>query len=350
MLNYVRMLAVLVSILLAGVVTFAQSAQDGADTSGAEAAIQAKAMQNSAKPSTQTQQAFPALKAESCKVAVPYVENDLAKEWDQCVADYHAKKNGMAQIQKIKSDLLSDSWWRASSGADVVREINTLCNLFNDVLGAMTPEGAAVGFAKDFGTEVKRQSAKIFEVVQYGGGAVDAIREGTDNLAIFAMQEGFQQTVGGGRLFSIVKVLQDVQKDVETRGKAEEYKQAVRKQLHDLDEMLSKYGNDIAEDQQRKEAIESITEAVISACNQGQPIQTLPDFASAGGQTSDSGLQSSSSQPPPVVPWWVTALSSYPVATAVRPAQTRPTSKTPTTQSGGASSCPPCTGNNCTCR
>jgi hypothetical protein len=312
--------------------TYAQSpSDDSADTSAAQAAI--KAMQQSVPAPAQSQQTFPALKAQACKIAVPYVESPsgLLGDWDQATSKSSIDRSGISAIQKVKNDLLSDTWWARSSGPDVANDVSTLCNLLIDVSAAMTPTGKAVDFAKDvsteFGLQVKAQSVKIFEAIENGSGVMDAIQGGTANLAIMASQESLKQ-VGSGQFAAVIGVLKDVQTYAKNAQEGAEFKATVQEQLNRLDEMLNKYGNDDSLQRERMEAIEQIKDTVIAACNEGQPIRSVPEFASGPTDPSQNATQSFAPPPPPVVPWWMTALRT-PVYVPNRPPAVQPAATVP---------------------
>jgi hypothetical protein len=94
MVHYFRAIAALIVISFGVIATYAQTEpEDSADTSAAQARIQA--MQQSAPLSSQSQEAFPALKAQSCKAAVPYVESKLADDWDKTMKKYTADRKGL---------------------------------------------------------------------------------------------------------------------------------------------------------------------------------------------------------------------------------------------------------------
>src|SRR5437773_3359016 len=134
MIHYIRRSILLIVFLFGATSTFGQSDQGGADVSGALAAIQAK--QNSANASTQPQQAFPALKAQSCKEAVPYVESrdGLFGEWDRAMEKYKADQQGLEITGNARKELLSDAYWRTSTAADVANEVRYLCNVTRHTL------------------------------------------------------------------------------------------------------------------------------------------------------------------------------------------------------------------------
>src|ERR1017187_3326315 len=244
---------------------------DSADTSAAQAAIQA--IQGSAQPSAKSQQAFPALKTEACKVAVPYVESQSGPlgDWDRAMTKYKIDRDdGMASIQRVKSDLLSDTWWARSSGADVASDVSTFCNLLLHIAGAMSPTGETVSFARDvsseFSLKVKEQSVKVFQAIDTGGNVMDAIQGGTEELAIQASQQSLRR-IGAGQFSAIIDVLKDVQKHAEQAQKATQFKGTVQEQLRKLDDMLAKYSKDMNLQRERLEAIEGIKDTVVAACN-----------------------------------------------------------------------------------
>lgn len=325
----IRALVPALLILLGGGTILAQD--DGsADTSGAQAAI--AAMQASAPAPSQTQQVFPTLKAEACKRAVPYVESPsgLLGDWDRAMSRTSIDRSGFASIQKVKNDLLSDTWWARSKGPDVANDVSTLCNLILDVSAAMTPTGEAVDFAKDvstyFGLQVKAQSVKIFQAVETGSNVLEAIQGGTAELSVFAAQESLKRA-GAGQFGAIIAVLKDVQTRAQNAQEGADFKVTVQDQLNRLDEMLNKYANDATLQRERLEAIEQIKDTVIAACNEGQPIQTVPEFAGGPAEPAQNAAQSSepAAEAPPVTPWWLAALSTRVYIpnrrTAVQPAK-----------------------------
>jgi hypothetical protein len=315
MAQFFRVLMVLLGTSFAVWASHAQtSSDDPADTSGAQAAI--LAAQEATQLPKHTQEAFPALKAEACKVVVPYVESPtgLLGEWDQSMRNLKSDRVGIASFQNIKSDLLSETWWARSSGADVARNLKTFCSLLIDVSAALSPTGEAASFAKevgsDFGSKVKEESVKLFDAINNGGDAMAVIQGGMGELSYQASQ-GALKRAGGGQFSSIIDILKVVQEHSQTTKEAANFKSEVQAQLHRLDEILSQYTSDVALQRERQEAIESVKDTVIATCNAGQPIQRSPEFATNSAESSkNSTVFQTPIAEPASPPWWLTALSS----------------------------------------
>jgi hypothetical protein len=233
-------------------------AQDNADTSAAQAAIQA--MQASPQPSAQNQQAFPALKAESCKIAVPYVESPsgLLGVWDRDMTKYTIYRDGAGSLQQVKANLLSDTWWARSSGADIARNVSTLCNLVEHVAAALTPEGKAVDFAKDvskeFGMAVKQQSVRVYQAIdkgrEAGQGITDVLNDGTDALVMLAAKDGLTR-VGAGQFNAVIDILKDVADHAKKAKEASEFKATVQEQIQKLDSLINQNSNNAVAEREK---------------------------------------------------------------------------------------------------
>jgi len=351
----IQILGVFLVMLFASLSAFAQNEPDGADTSGALAAIQAK--QNAAQPSTQPQQAYPALKAQSCKQAVPYVEGPLLADWDSEMRKYAAYRNGLQQTKDIRDKLLSEAYWRTSTAADLAIEIHTLCKLTNDTLALLMPEGNAVknaiNIGEDFGAKVSQKAVRIYEMLEHGDTVVEALRSSTDELVVSALWDQSKDAVknaGYGRVVAGVEVLEDIQKHIKTTKEAAEYKSVVQQQVEQLNVQINKLTYDVDLSRQRLLATEALKDAVIAACNKGQAVQSVPEFAAGYVQQPESTQEQSSSQPAaPPLPWWAMLSSIHPVVVVrgTRGTQAKPTQSP--SQPTNPSDCPPCTGNNCIC-
>jgi hypothetical protein len=355
---YLRFTVLVLFLLSEVCVTSAQTpSDDGSDTSAAQAAVQA--MQASSQSSQTALPATPALKAAACKVAVPYVESQsgLLGDWDRGMTKYTIDRDdGMASIQRVKADLLSDTWWARSSGPDVAREVSTFSNLLIHISAAMSPAGEAVSFARDvsaeFGVRVKENSVRVFQAIQNGSNAMDAIQGGTADLAILAAQESLKK-VGAGQFAAIIDVMKDVQTNAKQAQEGAEFKATVQQQLRNLDELLNKYANDMTIQRERLEAVEGVKDAVIAACNSDQPIQTDPQFTNTDIEPPQNPTQSFVPTPdstPSVRPWWLVILST-PIPT--RGTNAKPAKPGPDPASSNPDHCPPCTptaSSACICR
>jgi hypothetical protein len=312
---------------LAGNLAFGQTqSDDSADTSAAQAAIQA--IQQSAAPASQTQQKFPALKAESCKSAVQYVESPsgLFGDWDRTMQKYKGDRGGLGMLEEAKKQLLTDSYWRTSTAATVATDVHTLCKLTQDVLAAMSPGGnalkTAINVSEDFGAEVSRRSVQIYQALEKGDEVVGVLKSNTDELTVWGAKEA-TKAAGYSRAVAIVSVLQDTAEHVKTAKEAIEYKTVVQEQLRSLDTAINKTQYDMMLQRQQLVAVEALKDAVVAACNAGQPTQAPPEFAASGADSYLPVQDTSSGEVAPTTPWWA-ALSSIRIparGTTVRAAQ-----------------------------
>lgn len=304
---------------------FSQSQPDNsADTSGALAAIQAK--QNSASPSTQNQQTFPALKAQSCKEAVSYVESPdgLLGQWDKAMGRHAAYKQGIANTDEIKKQLLSSAYWRTSTAADAANDVRTFCKLTEHTLALLMPGGAplknAIDMSEDFGAEVSRDAVHVYELIEKGDAVKDVLNSSVDELTVWGTKEAAKKA-GYGRVIAALDLLEDTEKYRDTAKAAADYKSLVQERVQHLDIQMNQFRNGMDMESEKLLTIEALKDAVIAACNQGRPIQTAPEFASGYVQQQPAVQQEpvSSSEPnafqQPAKPWWATLSSIQPVVT-----------------------------------
>jgi hypothetical protein len=115
-------------------------------------------------------------------------------DWDRSIAKYALAQSELdpkdpGSVARAKAELLDETSWARSSGADVARNVATPSNLILHLTSAMNPSGEAVRFASDvsaeFGMRVKAQAEKIYTTIEHGTGVMDAIEGGTDDLERF---------------------------------------------------------------------------------------------------------------------------------------------------------------------
>lgn len=338
MCHLIRTVAVSAITVFACAATLAQSEPDGADVSGALAAIQAK--QNSANASTQPQQAFPALKAQSCKEAVAYVESPsgLLGLWDAEMGKYTAYRSGLPQIQKIKDDLQSDAW-RTS---DWINDVHTYCKLTEDVLAAMTPGGKVIKMATDvsvdFGAAVSQRAVHVYELLEKGESVQETLNSSTNELVVIGLKEAARQA-GYGQIVAGIDILDDVASHAKNAQDAADSRLLIQQKVQQLDQQINEFANKMSQARENLLAVEALKDAVIAACNSGQPIQTVPEVANGYVEPQpNSILQPSIPQPATALPWWATLSSIRPVISAGRPIQGKTGSAQPVTQPNHCSS------------
>lgn len=331
--------------------TNAQSqTDDDADTSAAQAAI--AAMQASAPAPSQITQASPALKAEACKTAIPYVESPsgLLGDWDVAMKRYTIDRdNGLAKIEDIKKSLLSDAFWQLNSVRDKARDVFMLCKLTRDIIGAYSPGGnalnGAINVSEDLSMEVNQLSVQVYQLLEKGEDVHGVLKSGTDELVKWGMKEG-AKNAGYGQAVAAIDVLEEVAKHMETAGEAADSRALVQAEVQKLDIQINRYRNDMVSQREKLEAIEKLKDTVIAACNEGQPIQTAPEFASGPTEPPQNATQPSepaaepAPEAPPVTPWWLAALAT-PVSVPNRRVQPTNSAKAPQSPQNGTSSCNP---------
>jgi hypothetical protein len=355
----IRTLSLSVVIVLGTTAVNAQSEPDGsADTSGALAAIQAK--QNAAQPSSQSQQAFPALKAQSCKEAVSYVESPsgLLGQWDADMGKYKAYRNGFEMVKGIKDKLLKDEYWNTSTPAILANDIHTICKLTEDALAVLMPGGDVVEntvrISEDFGAKISQKAVHVYQLIEKGDSVTDALRSNTDELTAIGIAEAARQG-GYGRAVAAVDALKVLHDHMKNEREAAESRLVVQQQVRQLDVQLNELSNRVDQMRDNLVAVEALKDAVIAACNSGKPIQTAPEFAGGSVETptysqGSSGSETSTSS---ALPWWASLSSIHPVVVArgVKPTQAKAGQTQPnSTPSSGCGSCdvvgpgprPPC--------
>jgi hypothetical protein len=310
MVNYCRIAASLLLISFCALSAFAQS--DGsADTSAAQAAIQS--IQASSQAPPKTSQAFPALKAASCKTAVPYVESPsgLLGDWDLAMKKYTIDRDGgLAITEKARQNLLSDAFWRTSSAATVANYIHTFCKLANDAISAAVPGGnslkAAISVSEDFGAEVSRRAVHVYELLDKGDQAAEVLKSDADELVVWGAKEAAKQA-GYGRAISAIDAIEDIANHIRTGADAADYEATVQQQIQSLNSLINRYQYDMMMQRQQLIAIEALKDAVIAACNADQPTQAPPLFLNPTDTSQPLQNASSGETAPtePVTPWWV---------------------------------------------
>jgi hypothetical protein len=327
-------------ILVASATAFAQSDEGGADVSGALAAIQAK--QNSAQSSVQPRQAYPALKGQSCKEAVPYVESPsgLLGQWDADMGKYKAYQNGFEAIKVIKDKLLNDEYWNTSTPAVLANDIHTISKLTEDSLAVLMPGGQvvdnAIRISEDFGSKVSQKAVLVYQLIEKGDGVIDSLRSSTDELTVLGISEAAKQA-GYGRVAAAVDALKVLDDHMKNEQDAAKSRDVVQQQVRQLNIQLNELANKIEQMRDNLVAVEALKDAVIAACNSDKPIKIAPEFTSGlAGTPPPSQDPSVSEASSPVLPWWALLSSIHPVVIARGQRSTQVQSRQTQQNSGGA--------------
>jgi hypothetical protein len=192
--------------------------------------------------------------------------------------------------------------------------VKTLCDLFQDVAGALTPTGEAVKFAEDvsedFSMAVKQRSVQVYQAIEKSNDIHDVIKDGTDVLVLLAAKDGLKRA-GYGQFAAGVDILKHVQENAEKAQHAAEFKSTVQEQIRTLDNLIKESRNNTTAQREKLEAVEALKDAVVAACNEGQPTQVLPEFASGADEylptqnvSSESTQNVSTERNASSTPWW----------------------------------------------
>jgi hypothetical protein len=184
--------------------------------------------------------------------------------------------------------------------------MHTLCKLTEDVIAAMVPQGnslkTAINLSEDFGLEVSRRAVQIYERVDQGDEVLSVLKSDTNELVVWGAKEAAKQA-GYGRAAAAVSALEDIANHLKTVDEAANYKAEVEQQLRNLEILINQHQYDMMLQRQHLVAVEALKDAVIAACNSGQPVQASPVFA--GGADAYLPVQNTSGSADPVnTPWW----------------------------------------------
>jgi hypothetical protein len=213
-----------------------------------------------------------------CPEAVQYVEspNGLVGEFDRVQRQYQINKNGMASIQKIKDDLLNDTWWARSSGPDVAREVKFLADGLTDIFGMISPEGEVVKGIQQLENVTPLDQSSYDTVGQFGE-YVDNIKtaferkENVDDAtkkAAIESSKKFLKKTKYARIVPFLDFAQHLEERAKTKEEGAEFKAEVQSQLQRLDTQLNVYQNQVNDAVKAMNAINALHDAVIGVCVQ----------------------------------------------------------------------------------
>lgn len=215
-----------------------------------------------------------------CPEAVQYVESPtgLVGEFDRVFKQYEIKKEGIASIQKVKDDLLDDTWWARSSGPDVAREVKFVADGLSDIFGMLSPGGAVVKGIQQIEDVTNNQEA-IYDTVGQVRQGVDLIKTAYDqkddvhkatqkvaaDLSMVLMKD-FIRMKGYGRVVPFIDFGQHLEERAKTEKEGAEFKAEVESQLRKLDTQISVYQNQVNDAVQVMNAMNALHDTVIGVC------------------------------------------------------------------------------------
>lgn len=108
-----------------------------------------------------------------CEALINYRDNGLAEIWETKQEKFKIKKEAIADIEKIKGDLLSETKYASSDIQPILLTIKSLANVIEDAIGLASPQGKMINMAKQAGT-VSVRSEKVYKLIKSGRGALEA--------------------------------------------------------------------------------------------------------------------------------------------------------------------------------
>jgi hypothetical protein len=217
-----------------------------------------------------------------CPEAVQYVESPtgLVGEFDRVFKQYQIKKEGIALIQKVKDDLLNDTWWARSSGPDVAREVKFVADGLNDIFGMLSPGGEVVNGLKQI-EDVSANQEFTNTLVGRVGDGVNVIKGAYDrkdnvyqaaekvaaDVSEIAMKE-YIKNKAYGRVLPFINFAEHLAERAKTQKEGAEFKVEVQSQLRKLDVQINIFQNQVNDAVKAMNAINALHDAVIGVCVQ----------------------------------------------------------------------------------
>lgn len=215
-----------------------------------------------------------------CSEAVQYVESKdgLVGEFDKVFTQYKIRKDGLQNVQRIKQDLLDDTWWARSSGPDVAREVKAMCDLLGDVFGMVSPEGEVVKGVQQIENVTRNQEAiydtvgKVREGVDFIKTAYDQkddVHKATQKVAAdmsTLLVKDVARMEGYGRMVPFLDFAQHLQERAKTQEEGYKLKVEVEYQVRRLDTQINIYQSQIDDYGKAIEAMNALHDTVISVC------------------------------------------------------------------------------------
>lgn len=195
-------------------------------------------------------------------------------EWDRATVRYQLDRDHIIRLKEIKSQLLADTARARSVVSDIAREVNFFAVELENILSFLAPKGDYVAVLERTGEKLPAITKRIKEVVDAGGDVLEVSRGGVDQLVDFYSRESAHRAELG-RIWAAKDILVQIVKRQELIVASEDLKDTVREQVARIDEELRKFqaASDISK--QRIEGINTIHNAISSACNQF-PVPVAP--------------------------------------------------------------------------
>jgi len=216
-----------------------------------------------------------------CDSALQYAgdADGLQKDLDVAIAQQRAHENGLNFQQKLKADLLSDSWWATSKGPVVAAQIKVVCDEVQDWVSVLNPEEAELSQGKDAllkGLKVASSMIKAaYDNRESVTAAVKAAKDAEAKELSDIAAEEIADAIKMGPAYGTYKALEDSKEYVNTLNDAADARAVVQDQLQKLDQQIAQARNQVSLDAQKQTVLEALREDVMNACVQ-KPIDITP--------------------------------------------------------------------------
>lgn len=213
-----------------------------------------------------------------CDSALQYVSdpNGLQKDLDLAVAQRRIHENGMHLQQKLKADLLKDSWWDASPGPVVAAHIKVACDEFQDWVSVLNPEEAKLEEGKDQLLKFLKVASVTIKAAYDNNESVTAAVKAAEEaeakeLADIAGEE-LTDALKVGPAWGTYKAFKDNEDYLKTLREAAEARETVQDQIRKLDHQIAQARREVSIDAERQTVLEALQQDVVNACVQ-KPIE-----------------------------------------------------------------------------
>lgn len=212
--------------------------------------------------------------ATDCDSALQYVgdANGLQKDLDVAIAQQRAHENGLNFQQKLKADLLSDSWWATSKGPVVAAQIKVVCDEVQDWVSVLNPEEAELSKGKDALLKSLNVASSMIKAAYDNRESVTAAVKAAKDAEAKALSdlaaEEIADAIKMGPAYGTYKALQDSKEYVNTLNDAADARAVVQDQLQKLDQQIAQARNQVSIDAQRQTVLEALRQDVMNACVQ----------------------------------------------------------------------------------
>lgn len=176
-----------------------------------------------------------------CDDLIQYRDKGLLKIYDKTLHKYRINQTALNDIKKYRKELQEDNAWAASNGAALVVTIKLLCDSFNDIMGAASPQGKVINLIREFdGKALTVNSIKVFNRINDGKSKLDMLISQNVEYEIFK-----QGLSGLGRVGNVTNFFLNLKDNLQNIQDHSKLKKEVNQQLKQFDLAVSKYQSEM---------------------------------------------------------------------------------------------------------